>query len=54
MQVTVNPILLTIRVEDDGCGIPASSFGTLAVCHATSKLRSLKGLDKGVSTLGFR
>ncbi len=46
--------MLTTCVEDDGFGIPSSSFGTLATRHATSKLRSLTDLDKGVSTLGFR
>ena len=42
-----------IRVTDNGCGIPAEDVKTAFLRHATSKLRSVEGLD-GIETLGFR
>lgn len=42
-----------IRITDNGCGIPAEDVETAFLRHATSKLRSVEGLD-GIETLGFR
>ncbi|MBO4848717.1 MAG: DNA mismatch repair endonuclease MutL [Clostridia bacterium] len=42
-----------IRVTDNGCGIPAGDVKTAFLRHATSKLRSVEGLD-AIETLGFR
>lgn len=45
--------LETIRVVDDGCGIPAAELELALSRHGTSKLRHLGDLER-VSTLGFR
>ena len=42
-----------IRITDNGCGIPSEDVKTAFLRHATSKLRSVEGLD-GIETLGFR
>lgn len=42
-----------IRVADDGCGIPADEVELAFVRYATSKLESIKDLDR-ITTLGFR
>ena len=42
-----------IRVTDNGSGINAEDVKTAFLRHATSKLRSVEGLD-GIETLGFR
>jgi DNA mismatch repair protein MutL len=42
-----------IRVQDDGCGIPASEARLAFERHATSKLVSLDDLHR-ITTLGFR
>ena len=42
-----------IRITDNGCGIPSEDVRTAFLRHATSKLRSVEGLD-GIETLGFR
>lgn len=42
-----------IRVTDNGSGIPAADVEKAFLRHATSKLRSIEGLD-GIETLGFR
>lgn len=44
-----------VTVEDNGIGISIEQgLVDIARCNATSKLRSLKQLNEGVSTLGFR
>ena len=53
-QVDIKPSQFGFLVEDDGCGIPPASFGQLATRHATSKLKKLDDLVKGLDTLGFR
>ena len=52
VEVT-NGGLDTIRVVDDGAGIPAAEAHHLFQRHATSKLSSADDLDR-VATLGFR
>jgi DNA mismatch repair protein MutL len=42
-----------IRVQDNGCGIPAAEARLAFERHATSKLVSLDDLDR-ITTLGFR
>lgn len=53
-QVDIKPSLLSFTVEDNGCGIPSTSFGQLAVRHSTSKVQGLRELAQGLTTLGFR
>ena len=43
----------SIRISDDGCGIPADEVKIAFLPHATSKLREISDLDD-ISTLGFR
>ncbi len=43
----------SIRVSDDGCGIPAEQLPLAVAAHATSKIRSADDLFR-VGTLGFR
>lgn len=43
----------SIRISDDGCGIPADEVKTAFLPHATSKLREISDLDE-IATLGFR
>ncbi len=45
--------LASIRVTDDGCGIPADEVALAFERHATSKLASVEDLTD-ISTLGFR
>jgi DNA mismatch repair protein MutL len=42
-----------IRVQDDGCGIPADEIGTAFLRHATSKINDAADLER-ITTLGFR
>src|SRR5512139_3369364 len=42
-----------IRVQDDGCGIPAEEVSTAFLRHATSKITSAGDLER-ILTLGFR
>ena len=42
-----------IRVTDDGCGMSPDDAGVAFLRHATSKLRSERGLE-AIATLGFR
>jgi DNA mismatch repair protein MutL len=42
-----------IRVQDDGCGIPASEAALAFQRHATSKIRTAEDLSR-ITTLGFR
>lgn len=46
--------MLSVKVEDNGYGIPCESFNALGTRHATSKMHTLKDLTTGVHTLGFR
>ncbi len=43
----------SIRITDDGCGIPADQLGLAAASHATSKISDADDLFH-VETLGFR
>lgn len=43
----------SIRVSDDGCGIPAAELDQALTKHATSKISSLEDLTH-ISSLGFR
>ena len=43
----------SIRVTDNGCGIPAEELPTAFLRHATSKLQGAEDLGK-IATLGFR
>ena len=43
----------SIRVTDNGCGIPAEQLPTAFLRHATSKLQGAEDLGK-IATLGFR
>jgi len=43
----------TIRVTDNGCGIPHGEVSTAFLRHATSKVRTEKDLEH-IGTLGFR
>lgn len=43
----------SIRISDDGSGIPNEEVKTAFLPHATSKLREISDLDE-ISTLGFR
>ncbi len=45
--------LQSIRIADDGMGIPASELAIAIQRHSTSKLQTLDGLER-ISTLGFR
>ena len=45
--------LATIRVTDDGCGVPADEVALAFQRHATSKLQSEDDLAR-IATLGFR
>ncbi len=42
-----------VRVQDDGCGIPAAEVGLAFQRHATSKISSAADLER-ITTLGFR
>jgi DNA mismatch repair protein MutL len=42
-----------IRVQDDGCGIPADELTTAFLRHATSKISDAGDLER-ITTLGFR
>src|SRR5690349_8804534 len=42
-----------LRIQDNGCGIPADEVETAFLRHATSKLQSVDDLF-AISTLGFR
>jgi DNA mismatch repair protein MutL len=42
-----------IRVQDDGCGIPADELAVAFLRHATSKISTAGDLDR-ITTLGFR
>ncbi len=53
-QVDVKPSQLSFKVEDNGYGIPSTSFGQLAVRHATSKVQGSREMTQGLTTLGFR
>ncbi|WP_277553651.1 DNA mismatch repair endonuclease MutL [Halobaculum limi] len=44
----------SIRVRDDGAGIPPEELPMAVAKHATSKLEDMADLDAGVATLGFR
>src|SRR5438552_2746956 len=43
----------SIRVSDDGCGIPPEQLPLAVAAHATSKIRTADDLFR-VGTLGFR
>ena len=45
--------LESIRIADDGAGIPAPELAIAIQRHSTSKLQTLDGLER-ISTLGFR
>jgi DNA mismatch repair protein MutL len=42
-----------IRIQDDGCGIPADEIATAFLRHATSKINAAADLER-ITTLGFR
>ncbi|MDR2525694.1 MAG: DNA mismatch repair endonuclease MutL [Oscillospiraceae bacterium] len=42
-----------IRVQDNGCGIPAAELPTAFLPHATSKIQTAEDID-AIGTLGFR
>ncbi|GAB3414772.1 hypothetical protein GCM10027435_10120 [Haloparvum alkalitolerans] len=44
----------SIRVRDDGVGIPRDQLAAAVAEHATSKIDGAADLDAGVGTLGFR
>lgn len=44
----------SIRVRDNGHGIPESELSLAVAEHATSKISDIDDLDSGVGTLGFR
>lgn len=55
IKVDVKAASRTVTVQDDGFGIlPEHGLPHIAKCNATSKLSSLKELQRGVPTLGFR
>ena len=45
---------LAVSVHDNGTGIPGTDFACLAQRYCTSKLRSVRELNAGVASLGFR
>ncbi|KAL3149030.1 hypothetical protein ABBQ32_001878 [Trebouxia sp. C0010 RCD-2024] len=54
VSIKVDVSSLSLTVQDDGHGVDQASFSSLAVHHATSKLKDLKQLTFGVTTLGFK
>ncbi|MDD4715143.1 MAG: DNA mismatch repair endonuclease MutL [Oscillospiraceae bacterium] len=49
----INGGMRSIRVTDDGCGIPAGDAATAFLRHATSKIATEYDLER-IGTLGFR
>lgn len=45
--------LASIRVTDNGCGIPAADVETAFLRHATSKIQNARDLES-IATMGFR
>ena len=45
---------LAVSVHDNGAGIPSTDFACLAERYCTSKLRTVRELDAGIASLGFR
>lgn len=53
VDVEIDPVELSMRVSDDGCGISESCFGSLAVRHATSKFQSSASGGPSSQSFGF-
>ncbi|GJP53304.1 hypothetical protein CLOM_g12465, partial [Closterium sp. NIES-68] len=54
VTVTVDSSAVTVRVDDNGCGISRDDLVLLGERQATSKLQSITELEAGPTTLGFR
>ena len=54
--VTLDAVHCALRVEDNGCGVPAGDVAFVGTRHATSKVASSGDLEAAecVRTLGFR
>ena len=54
VDIQIDLSSLNLTISDNGHGIEPASFDWLAKRHATSKLQTLKQLEHGVATLGFK
>lgn len=52
IRVDVDAHGLSVRVEDNGHGVPEEDLGKLGLHHHTSKIQSVQDLEAGPRTLG--
>ena len=54
VRVDLTPSNIRIQVIDDGCGISQEDLSVFGNQHCTSKCNSLKSLEIGLKTHGYR